>query len=271
MMPGRCRILGILNVTPDSFSGDGIYVNGGVNVLGALAAARRMIAEGADAIDVGGVSTRPGADEVSEAEEARRVLPVVEACRGLPIWVDTSRGSVAREALKLGAVAINDQRAGDDTTMLPVVANAGCPYVIMHNRGTPATMRSLAVYDDVCTEVWGDLKRVGLRAIRAGVRREQLVYDPGIGFAKTAAQSIALLADLPRRTRRPVLIGASRKSFLGAITGRSNPADRLAASLAVAVHAARSGAAWVRVHDVAATRDALAVQAALSAWPGGRP
>lgn len=262
------QILGILNVTPDSFSDGGRVLGPGgrVDVGEALRLAERMIADGAHAIDVGGVSTRPGAADVDVEEELARVLPVVEALRGVPTWVDTFRGAVARAALAAGAVGINDQQAGDDPAMLDAVARAGCPYVLMHNRGTPQTMRGLATYDDVCAEVWARLAALTERAVRAGVPRAMVILDPGIGFAKTAEHSIRLLRDLPHRVPglpHPVLVGASRKSFLGAITGRTDPADRLPGSLAVAVHARRAGVAWVRVHDVAATRDALLVAAAL--------
>ena len=263
------RILGILNVTPDSFSDGGRFLAGGaaVDVAGALRAAERMIAAGAHAIDVGGVSTRPGAAEVDEAEELRRVLPVVQALRGLPVWVDTSRARVAAAVLEAGACAINDQRAGEDLDLLAVVAAAKCSYVLMHNRGTPATMASLATYDDVAVDVWRALDLAAARAVQHGVRADRIIYDPGIGFAKTADQSLAMLRDLPRRTSVPVLVGASRKSFLGALTRRQVPSERLAGSLAVALWAAQAGAAWVRVHDVEETRDALLVWQALEARP----
>lgn len=261
------QILGILNVTPDSFSDGGrvMRVDGVLDVAAAVAYAERMIAEGADAIDVGGVSTRPGADPVDEVEELRRVLPVVGALQGLPVWVDTARGRVAEAVLNAGACGINDQRAGDDPLLLSVVAAAGCSCVLMHNRGTPQTMGTLAAYDDVCGEVWAELAQAAARACAAGVGVDRVILDPGIGFAKTAAQSVALLRDLPRRTGVPVLIGASRKSFLGVLTGRASPSERLPGSLAVAIHAWRAGAAWVRVHDVRATRDALTVAAAMEA------
>lgn len=261
------QILGILNVTPDSFSDGGrvIREGGEPDVAAAVVLAERMMAEGAHAIDVGGVSTRPGAADVDEAEELRRVLPVVKALAGLPVWVDTFRGRVAEAALNAGAAGINDQRGGDDPVMREVVAGATCHYVIMHNRGTPQTMRSLATYVDVCSEVWAELAGMADRAVDAGVARSRLILDPGIGFAKTATHSVALLKDLPNRTSVPVLIGASRKSFLGTLTGRSSPDDRLAGSLAVAIHAQRAGSRWIRVHDVAATRDALLVAAAIDA------
>jgi dihydropteroate synthase len=262
------QILGILNITPDSFSDGGrvLRAGGRPDIAEAVRLAERMIADGAHAVDVGGVSTRPGAADVGVQEELDRVIPVVEALRGLDVWVDTSRGEVARAALAAGACAVNDQRAGADPDVLAAVAEAGCRYVLMHNRGTPQTMRALAQYADVCSEVWGQLDALAARAVDAGVRRDKLVLDPGIGFAKTAAHSLDVLRELPGRVPRtalPVLVGASRKSFLGGITGRADPGDRLPGSLAVAIHAQRAGVAWVRVHDVAATRDALLVAAAL--------
>lgn len=264
-MAPRTRVLGILNVTPDSFSDGGrVMRQGVVDVAGAVALAEQLFNEGADAVDLGGVSTRPGAADVDEEEELRRVLPVVKALRGSAVWVDTSRARVADAVLDAGAVAINDQRAGDDAGMLAIVAAAGCPYVMMHHRGTPATMRSLATYDDVVVDVWRELDAAGGRAVDAGVKPGNLIFDPGIGFAKTADQSIRLLGSLAGHRARTVLIGASRKSFLGAITGREAPGDRLAASIAVALWAHQANVAWVRVHDVAATVDALKVWAALS-------
>lgn len=263
------RVLGILNVTPDSFSDGGkVYRSGAPDVGLARASAEQLLAEGADAVEVGGVSTRPGAAEVDVDEELRRVLPVVRALAGLPVWVDTYRAEVARAALDAGAVAVNDQRAGAEPGMLSVVAAAGCPYVMMHNRGTPATMQGLASYTDVVDEVWAELAGSEAAALAAGVRADRIVLDPGLGFAKTAAHSVALLRDLPNRTSRPLLIGASRKSFLGAVTGRASPAERLPGSLGVVAWCASAGAAWVRVHDVAASRDVLAVWAAVS---GGGP
>jgi dihydropteroate synthase len=253
-------VLGILNVTPDSFSDGGkLYRNGQLDTGVARAAAEQLLSEGADVIEVGGVSTRPNAPDVALEEELRRVLPVVRALSGLPVWVDTARGLVAAQALSAGACGINDQRAGEDAELLRVVADAGCTYVMMHNRGTPSTMRGLAVYDSVARDVWTELGAAEQAALEAGVGSAQIILDPGLGFAKTAEQSMAVLRDLPSRTSRPVLVGASRKSFLGAVTGRELPADRLAASLAVVAWAASAGAAWVRVHDVAPTRDVLTV------------
>jgi dihydropteroate synthase len=259
------RVLGILNVTPDSFSDGGkLHRDGMIDTGVARAVAEQQLAEGADVIEVGGVSTRPNAPDVDLDEELRRVLPVVRALSGLPVWVDTARGRVADAVLSAGACGINDQRAGEDPALLRIVADAGCPYVMMHNRGTPRTMRAMAVYEAVAQEVWAELAVSEQAALEAGVARAKIILDPGLGFAKTAEHSMAMLRDLPSRTSRPVLVGASRKSFLGAVTGRELPAERLAASLAVVAWAASAGAAWVRVHDVAATRDVLAVWSALA-------
>lgn len=251
------RILGILNVTPDSFSDGGRYDG----VQRAVEHARRLHAEGADLVDVGGESTRPGAAEVDEEEERRRVIPVVRAIAGeVPVSVDTRRAAIAAEALDLGAVMVNDVSGGEDPAMLPLVARAGCAYVLMHRRGTPATMDALAVYDDVVTEVWAALETGRARALDAGVAPDRLWLDPGIGFAKTTAHNLALLRDLPARCAvHQVLLGASRKRFLGELTGEPVPDRRLEGSLAVALWARRAGVALLRVHDVASTRRALAV------------
>ncbi|MFN7142427.1 MAG: dihydropteroate synthase [Myxococcota bacterium] len=253
--------MGILNVTPDSFSDGGRYVDHDAAVAHGLA----LFEEGAAWVDVGGESTRPGAAAVSPEDEAARVVPVVRALasRG-PVSVDTRRASVARAAIDVGATLINDVSGGRDPEMLPLVAAAGCAIVLMHMRGEPDTMQRLAVYDDVCAEVWGHLDARAGAARAAGVADENILLDPGIGFAKTLDHNVALLRDLPRRTSgRRVLVGASRKAFLGALTGVTRPADRLEGSLAVALHAKDAGVAVLRVHDVAATRRALAVWEAL--------
>lgn len=249
------RILGILNVTPDSFSDGGRYEG----VERAVARALELHAEGADLVDIGGESTRPGAAEVDEAEEARRVLPVVRALAGrVPVSVDTRRAGIARAALDLGAVLVNDVSGGEDPEMLPLAARAGCGLALMHRRGTPRTMDGLARYGDVVAEVWAALETARARALDAGVDPARLWLDPGLGFAKTTAHNVALLRDLPRRTpTRRVLLGASRKRFLGELTDEPVPERRLEASLAVALWARDAGVELLRVHDVAATRRAL--------------
>lgn len=250
------RILGIVNVTPDSFSDGGRWVDPDA----AIAHGLRLFAEGAHVVDVGGESTRPGAAPVTPEEERARIAPVVAALAAHgPVSIDTRHASVARAALEAGASWVNDVSAGADPAMLPLVAEAGCEFVMMHMRGTPATMGTLTAYGDVCDEVWGELERRVDAAIEAGIHPDRILWDPGIGFAKTAAQNVALLRDLPRRTHRRVLVGASRKSFIGAITGQANAAERLEGSLAIALHCRESGVAVLRVHDVAATVRALSV------------
>jgi dihydropteroate synthase len=265
-------VVGVLNVTPDSFSDGGRFLDPGAAVEHAL----RLAAEGADLVDVGGESTRPGAPEVSEAEELRRVIPVIErlvAARfPLPISVDTSKPAVARAALDAGAALVNDVRALADPEMARAVADSGAPVVLMHMRGTPRDMRERATYLDVMGEVRAELVAAMARAEAAGVRRERIVLDPGIGFAKTAEQSLEVLARLPELLSlgRPLLVGPSRKSFIGAITG-APPEDRLAGTLAAVTAAVLGGATFVRVHDVAASRQAARVAAALRSSGGSAP
>lgn len=249
------RLMGIVNATPDSFSDGGAY--------DPLAQGLRLWEEGAHVLDVGGESTRPGAAPVPEEEELRRVLPVVEALarRGAQVSVDTRRARVAGLALTAGAQWVNDVTAGSDPEMFAACARAGARMVLMHLRGTPETMRSLTNYADVSAEVWGELAGREAAAVAAGVAEVWL--DPGIGFAKTAAQSLALLRGLRGRDNARVLVGASRKSFLAALGDQPTPADRLEGSLAVAIHCREAGVGMLRVHDVAATRRALATWEAL--------
>ncbi len=258
---GRALVVGILNVTPDSFSDGGRYVD----LDAAVAQARRMVSEGADWIDVGGESTRPGAPPVDTDEECRRVLPVIAAIAELaPVSVDTRKAVVAARALAHGARIINDVTAMDDPDMAAVSADADA-IVLMHMRGTPATMSGLTTYDDVVAEVRDHLLR------RADLARAPRIWlDPGIGFAKTAAQSLALLRGLPDlvATGHPVMVGASRKSFIGATLGLPDPADRLAGSLAAAAAACTRGARALRVHDVRPTRQLVDMMAAIE---GARP
>ena len=267
--PPGVFIVGVLNVTPDSFSDGGRYLDPDAGVEHAL----RLAAEGADLVDIGGESTRPGAPEVTEEEELGRIMPVLERLAAarfpVPISVDTSRGAVARAALALGASMVNDVRALADPELARVVAEAGVAVVLMHMRGTPRDMRDRAVYRDVVSEVRSELSSAMARAVRAGVREDRIVLDPGIGFAKTAEQSIELLARLPDLAvlGRPLLVGPSRKSFIGAITGA--PAEeRLPGTLAAVTAAVLGGATFIRVHDVAAARQAARVAAALRASGG---
>jgi dihydropteroate synthase len=248
-------VMGILNVTPDSFSDGGRFVE----VDSAVAQARQMIATGADLIDVGGESTRPGAEPVSEAEEIRRVVPVIERLAGLVVSVDTTKAAVAEAALRAGARVVNDISALRwDEQMAAVAASHGAGVVLMHMQGTPQTMQAQPRYDDVVREVREFLAERIEFAVAHGIGREQIAIDPGIGFGKTVEHNLELLNRLEelRMLGCPVLVGASRKSFIGRITGRE-PGGRLAGSLAVAGWAAARGARILRVHDVAETRDVV--------------
>lgn len=271
--PDRLVVMGVLNVTPDSFSDRGRYAD----LPSAVAHAVRMSAEGADLIDVGGESTRPGAVRVAAEEECRRVLPVIAelAAAGLAVSVDTYRASVAEQALAAGARVVNDVSGGlGDPDMARVVRDAGCPWVLMHWRGHSARMAELAHYDDVVADVRAELLSRVDEALAAGVDAGQLVLDPGLGFAKRAGHNWALLAHLPAFVDigLPVLIGSSRKSFLGSLLaapdGTVRPtAGRETATTALTLHAALNGAWGVRVHEVAPNVDAALVAAAIRAAP----
>lgn len=252
----RPLVMGILNVTPDSFSDGGRYHD----AAAALARADQLMEEGADILDVGGESTRPGAAEVPWDEELRRVAPVVEAMasRGLPVSVDTSRPEVMRAVVDLGAAAINDVRALRLPGALDVVAASDIGLCLMHMQGTPATMQVAPAYTDVVAEVAEFLRLRALQCESEGIARERILVDPGFGFGKTPRHNLMLLRRLSVIAGMgwPVLAGLSRKSLLGRIVGRPVE-DRLAASVASALVAVDRGASVVRVHDVAATRDAL--------------
>jgi dihydropteroate synthase len=255
--------MGVLNVTPDSFSDGGRYLA----PAAAVAHAERMVAEGADMIDVGGESTRPGADPVSEQEELGRILPVLEQLRTgreVPLSIDTSKAAVARAAIAAGAALVNDVTAlQGDQSMAGVVAEAGVDVCLVHMKGEPRTMQEDPRYDDVVAEVRAFLERRLAFAVEAGISPDRIWLDPGIGFGKTLEHNLELIRRLREIVAigRPVLVGASRKRFVGALTDR--PEDqRLAGSLAAAVLAFERGASMLRVHDVAATKDALAVAAA---------
>jgi dihydropteroate synthase len=251
------RVMGVLNATPDSFSDGGRFLEPDA----ALACAARMVDDGADLIDVGGESTRPGARPVEAAEEADRVIPVIEAVRrefAVRISIDTSKASVARQAIDAGADLVNDVSAMRDPAMLPLAAERGVPVVLMHMRGGPRTMQHDTSYDDVIATVAGFLKDRAAIAIAGGLPGDKIVVDPGIGFGKAPSGSLAILAELPRLrcVGRPILVGASRKSFIGAAVDL--PLDeRLEAGLAVAAYASAQGAHLIRTHDVRATRRAV--------------
>jgi dihydropteroate synthase len=259
-------LMGVVNVTPDSFSDGGRHADPDRAVAHAL----RLADEGADLLDVGGESTRPGAPPVPAEEEIRRVVPVVERLRArglaLPISVDTTKADVARAALRAGADLVNDVSGLRDPALAAAVAETGAPVVLMHMRGTPADMQSRAVYGDVVGEVARELEEALRRADAAGIPRERTVLDPGIGFAKTAEHSLALLARLGelRALGRPLLVGPSRKSFIGKVTG-APVEDRLAGTLAAVTACVLAGAELVRVHDVAPARQAALVAAAIRA------
>ena len=266
-VPGldRTRVMAVLNVTPDSFSDGGELVDPDVAVRHGLT----QLAAGADLLDVGGESTRPGAGRVPEGEELRRVLPVVErlAAAGAVVSIDTTRAAVAAAALDAGAQLVNDVSGGlADPDMLPLVAQAEVPYVVMHWRGESADMQSRARYADVVAEVRAELEERLEAAQAAGVDLRRVLVDPGLGFAKTAEHSWALLRALPQLAGLgcPLLVGASRKGFLGALLadldGAPRPArERDAATAAVTVLAAQAGAWGVRVHDVRSSADAVRV------------
>ena len=260
----RPRVMGILNVTPDSFSDGGAFVS----AQAALDHARAMIEAGADLIDVGGESTRPGAGAVAADVERARVLPVIETLAGevqVPISIDTSKPEVMRGAVAAGASMINDVNALRSPGALEAAAELGVPVCLMHMRGEPRTMQRSPTYADVVAEVRAFLAaRIGA-CEGAGIARERLLIDPGFGFGKDLEHNLRLLAELEQIASLgvPVLVGLSRKSMLGMITGRPVGA-RLAAGLAAAVLAAERGARILRVHDVAETRDALAVVEAVS-------
>jgi dihydropteroate synthase len=267
------RVVGIVNVTPDSFSDGGSLDS----VDAAVAHALALVGEGADALDVGGESTRPGAAPVDEAEELARVVPVIAALAArttVPISVDTSKPAVMRAAVAAGAGMINDVRALRAAGALEVAAELGVPVCLMHMQGEPATMQVSPHYDDLVEEVRRFLADRVLACEFAGIPRQRIVVDPGFGFGKTSAHNWALLAALPRlgELGLPILVGLSRKRMIGEATGREAPADRALGSAVAAALAVERGAGLVRVHDVAATREALAVLAEVRrATPIERP
>jgi dihydropteroate synthase len=259
----RPAVMGVLNVTPDSFSDGGAFLN----PAAAMAHARLMAAEGADLVDVGGESTRPGAAPVPAEEELRRVMPVIEGLAergGIPMSIDTSKAAVARAATGAGAVLVNDVTAlRGDPGMAAVVAESEVDLCLVHMRGDPQTMQDDPRYGDVVSEVRAFLEERLSFAIGNGIPEDRVWLDPGIGFGKTLEHNLELLRRLAEivAVGRPVVVGVSRKRFLGTLTGRSEP-DRAAGGLAANVLAFERGAHMFRVHDVPATRDALTVAAA---------
>jgi dihydropteroate synthase len=256
-LTNRAMVMGVLNVTPDSFSDGGEFFATEAAVKHGLEMAR----SGADIIDVGGESTRPGAKPISPNEERQRVLPVIkQIARSVPVHlsIDTSKVAVARGAIEAGASIINDVTGGrGDPAMLPLAAEKGVAVIIMHMQGTPETMQADPVYDDVVGEVADFFRQQFAQAVRCGVDPMCIAFDPGIGFGKTAAHNLELLANLPRLRieNRPLVVGVSRKSFLGRISGL--PADRTSATLALTSLLRARGADVLRVHDVAQNVSAL--------------
>ena len=266
-------VMGVVNVTPDSFSDGGRLAS----LEAALAHALALDADGADILDIGGESTRPGAEPVSVAEEIERTLPLVTALRprtARRLSIDTCKPEVAEAAVRAGADIWNDVTALGAPGAADLAAELGCGVVLMHMQGEPRTMQAAPHYDDVLVEVCAFLEARAEAAVAAGVARERIWLDPGIGFGKTLEHNLALLSGLPALVGLgfPVLLGASRKRFIAAIgPGGEDPGDRLGGSLAAALAGGRAGVAAVRVHDVAQTVQALEVQAAIAAGGGFSP
>ena len=265
--PSRPRVMGIVNVTPDSFSDGGRLAD----VEAAVAHALALVEQGADILDIGGESTRPGAAPVPAADEVARVVPVIEAIRPLwpgPISVDTMKPEVARAAVAAGATLWNDVTALTFATdSLATAADLGCDVVLMHMKGEPRTMQAAPAYDDVVAEVCAELAERAQAAMASGVARNRIWLDPGIGFGKTVQHNLALTRNLPALAALgfPILFGASRKRMIQSLDATATgPSDRLGGSIALALEAARRGADIVRVHDVRETVQALKVQAALT-------
>ena len=252
----RTYVMGVLNVTPDSFSDGGEF-----NRLEmAIAHSQYLVDRGADVVDIGGQSTRPGSAQISLDEELNRVIPVIKGLRNLPppygnipVSIDTTRSEVAQVAVEAGADWVNDVSGGDfDEQMLPTVAQLGVPIILMHMRGTPETMQQLTEYEDLMGEIVGVLEEKIQKALQVGIERSHLMIDPGIGFAKTYEQNLQILRQIPRLRSLgcPVLIGPSRKSFIGHILGQPDPKKRVWGTAAACCAAISGGADMVRVHDL---------------------
>jgi dihydropteroate synthase len=259
----RCLVMGILNVTPDSFSDGGVHFDR----VQAIESAHQMVADGVDLIDVGGESTRPGADPVSIEQEMDRVLPVIEALQtvGVPLSLDSRWAAVVRQAMKIGIDLVNDVegfRSADMQALVPQIKDQNLMVCVMHMQGEPQTMQADPQYGDVVDEVYGFLRAQRDHLMRQGLLASQILLDPGFGFGKTLAHNQALFAAIREQSREmPLLIGVSRKRMIGELCGRreGRAADRLGGSIAAAVLAVQSGARVVRVHDVRATVDGLRV------------
>jgi dihydropteroate synthase len=249
----RTRVMGVLNITPDSFSDGGRHLE----PAAALATATAMVDGGADILDVGGESTRPGAAPVDAEQEIRRILPVIEGIKArldVRVSVDTMKAAVARRALEAGADMVNDVSGFQDPEMLPLIGARGVPTVVMHMRGTPRTMQGDTRYRDLMGTITGFLEDAVASALSAGVSGDRIIVDPGIGFGKSTDGNLEILEQLAKLTRvgRPILVGASRKNFIGEVL-QQPVEDRLEGSLAVAAFASAQGAHVIRAHDVAAT------------------
>ncbi|HAX78952.1 MAG TPA: dihydropteroate synthase [Cyanobacteria bacterium UBA11372] len=261
----RTYLMGILNVTPDSFSDGGLFDR----PEAALAQARYLVKSGADILDVGGESTRPGAAEISPEEELNRVVPVIQAIRrelSVPISVDTTKAAIAYASVKAGADIVNDiSGATFDPKMLPTVAELGVPIVLMHMRGTPQTMQKMTDYQDLIGEIYQFLQARVEAAIASGIDKSSIILDPGIGFAKTYDQNLEILRRLSefRSLGCPILIGVSRKSFIGRIVNQSDPQGRIWGTAGACAGAIASGADILRVHDVQEMRDVCLVADAI--------
>ena len=260
----RTYVMGILNVTPDSFSGDGVYQDAGV----ALETAERFLAQGADIIDVGGESTRPGAEPISLEEEIKRTIPVIERLAKklrVPISVDTKKADLARRALDKGATIVNDITGLDsDKDMRKVAARYNASVVIMHIKGSPLQMQQNPVYENLIEEIIERLSFLVKEAERSGIRKENIIIDPGIGFGKTFEHNLEILNNLSRfkALGKPVLVGPSRKSFIGNILG-APPKERLFGTIAAAAIAVENGVDIIRAHDVSAIKQAVMVADAI--------
>ncbi|MBZ8180901.1 dihydropteroate synthase [Oscillatoria salina] len=261
----RSYLMGILNVTPDSFSDGGEFDS----LDSAIAQGAKIVKRGGDIIDVGGQSTRPGAAQISLEEELNRVLPIIQALRkqlDTPISIDTTRAEVAKAAVKAGADIVNDiSGATFDEAMLSVVAELGVPIILMHIRGNPETMQKLTDYQDLVGEIYQFFERRIAAAVEAGIARSQIIIDPGIGFAKNYEQNLELLRRLGefRSLNAPILIGVSRKSFLGHILNKANPKERIWGTAAACSAAIAAGADIIRVHDLSEMYDVCRVADAI--------
>lgn len=261
----RTYLMGILNVTPDSFS-DGGQFN---SLNAALGQAHHLVQAGIDILDIGGQSTRPQALEISEAEELKRVIPIIEAIRTqlpVPISVDTTRASVAQAAIAAGADLVNDVSGGiHDPNMLPTVAKLQVPIILMHRRGTPQTMQQLTDYEHLIEDILGFLRQQINAALASGISREHIAIDPGIGFAKTVSQNLEILCQLSQFQALgcPILVGPSRKSFIGKILNQPDPQQRVWGTAATCCAAIQGGADILRIHDGAAMREVCQVADAI--------